>query len=117
VDVHGDLGEAWEKGELEDSHVVTVDMDDNPYLDARTKKRVLAGLSEEERRARKEGRFVHFGGLIYNDFERARHVDRRSRSRPKRTLAPFDNQLVYVGIDPGQRFMAAAVFVAADGAS
>jgi phage terminase large subunit-like protein len=45
-----EIWEPWEKGELEDGHVTTVDMDDNPYLDATTKQRVLGGLSRRSAR-------------------------------------------------------------------
>jgi phage terminase large subunit-like protein len=111
-----EIWEPWEKGELSDGHVTTVDMDDNPYLDATTKQRVLGGLSEEERKARKEGRFVHFGGLIYSEFSREKHVrpeilEPQGMEDDEHELA---GQTIYVGIDPGQRFMAAVVFCAVD---
>lgn len=93
----------WEQGELKDALVVTVDMDDNPHLDNTTKRRVLAGLTQEEREARKAGRFVSFAGMIYPEFARDLHVI------PQRT--PDPGSAIYVGIDPGMRFLAAAVFV------
>lgn len=112
--MYGDIWEPWEKGELEDGFVVTVDMDDNPYLDEVTKRRVLRGLSEEERKARKEGRFVHFGGLIYPSFSRDDHCVPDTRPPEGDEESPWGDCDVYVGIDPGQRHMAAVVYCAVD---
>lgn len=109
-----EIWEAWEHGKLEDAHVVTVDMDDNPYLDERTKTRVLAGLSHEERQARKQGRFVHFGGLVYPDFERQQHVIPAVAEPTADDPSPFERHSVYLGLDPGTRNLAAVVFVAVD---
>ena len=99
----------WEphvKGTLREATVVVVDMDDNPYLDEKTKQRALAGLSEEERKARKSGRFVHFAGMIYDEYSPTKHVI------PERSPghAVPDDAMVYVGIDPGIRHMAAVVW-------
>lgn len=106
------LYEPWERAQHEGTpqphiDIVVVDMDDNPHLDQATKEMALMGLSEEERKARKEGRFVHFGGMIYNEFSKFEHVI------PERAPAP--DSFVYVGIDPGQRNLAAAVFVEVTG--
>ena len=91
------------KGMMPETLIIEVDMDDNPHLDEDTKVRVLSGLSVEEREARKRGRFVHFAGLIYPEFSIVRHV-----------VEPLDEigeeDMVIVGIDPGFRHMAAAVF-------
>ncbi len=97
-----DIWEPWVKNQLAEATVVVVDMDDNPYLDARTKLRALQGLTREEREARKSGRFVHFAGMIYDEFSRNMHVI------PEQKLP--DNVRVYVGIDPGMRHMAAVVW-------
>lgn len=113
----------WEQKEIDpDIFVVTVDMDDNPHLSGRAKKRALAGLSSEEREARKHGRFVHFAGLIYgNDFQRSTHVipqielPREDPVGAEKLGKP--KYPIYVGIDPGMQFMAAVVWawVEADG--
>lgn len=92
----------YEKGTLEDASVVVVDMDDNPHLDERTKRRVLKGLSTEQRAARKSGRFVHFAGLVYHEFNRELHVV------PSAPLPP--GVRVFGAIDPGIRHMAAVVW-------
>lgn len=88
--------------EAPDLQVVTVDMDDNPALSEKDKALRLAGMSKEERTARKEGRFVALHGLIYADFSRSRHVV------PERPVPPNVN--VVVGIDPGMRNRAAVTW-------
>jgi len=97
------LYEPFQKGLLPEALIVEVDMDDNPHLDEETKQRALLGLSPEERAARKSGRFVHFAGLIYPEFSVEEHVV------PQLSVVP-EEDLVIVGIDPGFRHMAAAVF-------
>jgi len=108
--MYDDIWEPWTKGTLEESTLVLVDMDDNPYLDVKTKNRALAGMSKEEREARKSGRFVHFAGMIYDEFSRPKHVipELRPDETGDRRLPPGAN--VYVGIDPGMRHMAAVVW-------
>lgn len=86
-----------------DIEVVTVDMDDNPALSPKDIEIALQGMSEEERAARKEGRFVALHGLIYGDFKRETHVV------PERPIP--ENVNVVVGIDPGMRHAAAVAWV------
>jgi len=76
--------------------LVTVHMDDNPWLSEDAKEEALRGLSKEERMAREEGKFVALSGLIYPDFDRSRHVVSAVRQLP-------DNVNVIVSIDPGIR--------------
>lgn len=80
--------------------LVFADMDDNPWLTERAKAQALEGLSEEERRARKEGKFVAMSGLIYPKFNREIHVIDPIQRLP-------ENVNVVVGIDPGIRFATA----------
>jgi len=104
-----DIYEPWTEGRLTDATIVLVDMDENPHLDAKTKERALAGLSHEERAARKSGRFVHFAGLIYDTFDVARHV------HPELDEVPRDAPLVLLGgIDNGIRHMAAVLLTFLD---
>jgi phage terminase large subunit-like protein len=101
--------EIWEphvKETLQEATVVVVDMDDNPYLDEKTKQRALAGLSEQERTARKSGRFVHFAGMIYDNFSPSEHIIREKKTSE---TIPSD-AMVYCGIDPGIRNMAAVIW-------
>lgn len=99
---YDELWVPWEKGKLKDAFIVVVDIDDNPYLshDGRTK--ALEGYSSAELQARKKGRFVHFAGMIYPEFDRHQHVV---------PVSPIPKgAYVYVGIDPGMRVMAAALW-------
>lgn len=80
--------------------LVIVDMDDNPWLDEEAKAEALRGLSNEERLARKEGKFVALSGLIYKDFDPDRHVIPTIRELP-------ENVNVVVSIDPGIRYACA----------
>jgi phage terminase large subunit-like protein len=86
----------------QDIQVVTVDMSDNPALSPKDIELALVGMSDEERAARKEGRFVALHGLIYGDFKRDRHVT------PERPIP--ENVNVVVGIDPGMRNAAGVVW-------
>ncbi len=98
-----EIWEPYTKNQLREATVILVDMDDNPYLDPKTKARALAGLTREEREARKSGRFVHFAGMIYDEFSRTKHVI------PELSALP-PGVRTYVGIDPGMRHMAAVVW-------
>jgi phage terminase large subunit-like protein len=82
----------WESDKL---LIVQVDMDDNPHLSQEAKEEYLAGLTQEERVARKEGKFVHFGGLVYADFNTDRHLI------PDPTLEHVAQLDHVIGIDPG----------------
>ncbi|CAB4172159.1 Terminase-like family [uncultured Caudovirales phage] len=100
--MYDDVWTPFVEGRLSHATVVTVDMDDNPHLDERTKVRVLAEYSDEERQARKSGLFVHFAGLVYNEFDLDVHVVTPLESIP-------EGVEVFGGIDPGIRHMAAVV--------
>jgi len=81
--------------ESELTTVVTVDMDENPHLNQEAKALVLADMTEAERKARKGGNFVHFAGLVYEEFDPDTHV-----------VNPISVEFlrgkdIYIGIDPG----------------
>ena len=99
---YDELWVPWEKKKLKDGFIVTVDIDDNPYLSHNQRDKALEGYSSAELQARKKGRFVHFAGMIYPEFDRHKHVI------PERPIP--DNAYVWVGIDPGTRVMAAVVW-------
>lgn len=88
--------------------VCTVDMDDNPHLNQAAKRIALQGLSGPELKARKEGRFVHFAGLVYEEFAPDTHVTGETAKDHLR------GQDVLVGIDPGIK-TTAILFAAFDG--
>jgi phage terminase large subunit-like protein len=94
---------------VEKKACVVLDMEDNPYISQENMEDTLKGYSAESLRARKEGRFVHFAGLIYTEFREKEAVI------PQRVEKPFaapllrarDRQAnIIVGIDPGLRFTA-----------
>lgn len=75
--------------------VVEVDMDDNPYLTEEAKRVALEGLTEEELRQRKAGKFTHIGGLVLGEFDEDLHVI------DPVPPAHIKGMNVVVGIDPG----------------
>lgn len=109
----------WNSPDLD---VVMVDMDDNPTLTERAKEIALAGMSAEERAARKEGKFVALHGLIYGEFDKERHIietppvpeRERIAVRTKANGPAEHTPNVIVGIDPGVRHPAAVVWAFAD---
>jgi phage terminase large subunit-like protein len=82
---------------------VVVRMEDNPSMTAEAIELAVAGMSEEEKAARKEGRYVALHGLIYGDFREDRHVV------PERPIP--ENCNVVVGIDPGYKHPAGVVWI------
>lgn len=73
--------------------VVTVDMGDNPYINWGDASILLSGLTDEELEARKQGKFIQIGGLIYKMFDPNKHV-----------IAPFEvpsDWLHVAGMDHG----------------
>lgn len=88
--------EVWEKCGVEPGFFgVQVDMDDNPALSEGSKKIMLAGLTHEEREARKSGKFVYLKGKVYADFDTQKHVI----PPPKRS--DVKSMDVVISIDPG----------------
>jgi phage terminase large subunit-like protein len=101
------VGGGYEKS----TFLTKVDMDDNPTLDPRGKAMALAEYhTEEERQARKSGRFVSFSGLVYDGFNRDRHVIPDHEAM--KALDPKLLQRLAVGIDPGFRHKAGVIWVA-----
>lgn len=95
---------------------IVVDMDDNPTLNEEAKQSILSKYSPEVRKARKEGRFVHFAGLIYNDFKKAEHVMVPTDENGEMRTRPFEGREdvnITVGIDPGLN-RTAVIWVAQD---
>jgi phage terminase large subunit-like protein len=99
----------------EDVFTVHVHQDDNPYLSDRAKARSRKGKSAEKLAARVEGRFVHFAGVIYPQWDENRHVvpatDPHRDHKTGEVLAS-----VYVGIDPGIDHPTGLVWVTEDAA-
>lgn len=57
-----------------DIKAVEVDMADNPHINWGEANVLLSGLSAEEMEARKKGKFIQIGGLIYKMFDPSKHV-------------------------------------------
>lgn len=91
------LDEVWERRHEDGITAVQVDMMDNPYLTEESIRLALDGLTSEEVQARKEGRFVHFAGLVYPEWDDAFHVVEQPELD---TVRGWDT---LVGIDPGIR--------------
>lgn len=56
-------------------HCVVVDMTENPYVSQAEADAMLAGLSEDDVKARKQGQFIQIGGLIYKNFSDLNIID------------------------------------------
>lgn len=54
--------------------VVEVQMDDNPHVNWGDANVLLSGLTDEELEARRKGKFIQIGGLIYKMFDPNKHV-------------------------------------------
>ncbi len=54
--------------------VLIIDTEENPYLSIEEVNEVLGGLDEDEYKARKQGKYVQLGGLVYKAFNPAIHV-------------------------------------------
>lgn len=87
----------------EDFECCTVDISENPAMGPKDVALALEDLSEEEKAARKEGRFIALHGLIYSDYKQSLH------RVPDRPLPPNVN--IVVGIDPGIRNRTAVVWI------
>lgn len=106
----------WEAPQ-ENTGIVLVDMDDNPFLSEEDKYETLKNFPPEVVDARKRGKFVHFAGLIYGEFRESEHVIPTAEIVQ---LDENDNEIinpnvnVVVGIDPGIRNRCAVIYAALD---
>ena len=102
--------------------ITLVDMDDNPYLSEEDKFHALKDYPPEIIEARKKGRFIHFAGLIYGEFDPKVHVieyapiwDQEADEYGVSDVPYINPGLnVVVGIDPGLRNRCAVVWGALD---
>lgn len=64
--------DVYEPGLLPGSNIgiVEIDTEQNPYVSALEVEEVMSGLDEDEKKARKQGKFVQIGGLVYKKFKR-----------------------------------------------
>lgn len=68
------FNEIWEKTGQRGVETFMMDMDTNPYLNKVERDVILAGLTDQERKVRKEGKFMQLQGLIYPSFSEAKIV-------------------------------------------
>lgn len=54
--------------------VIIIDTEENPYISRAEMEDTLMGLDENERKARKEGKFVQLGGLAFTKFNPDTHI-------------------------------------------
>lgn len=72
---------------------ITVSQEENPHLNYGESQALLSGLTKDELEARKHGKFVQIGGLIYKMFDPEKHIIDE--------LRPPDNWLHVAGMDHG----------------
>lgn len=101
----------WERRHEPGISVTQAGMRDNPWLDPVAVDEFLATLTDEERRVREHGEFVHFGGLFFPEFSDEEHVVELSEKEIRSRLKEQD---VIVSIDPGLN-RTGVVWVAFDG--
>lgn len=87
--------ELYQRAALENILVVESDMLDNPHISREAADDFLAGLSEADRKTRRQGKFVSLGGRVYASFERSKHVLNASQFRIPR------NWEVFASVDHG----------------
>jgi phage terminase large subunit-like protein len=88
-----DIYEPSNDGRREDIGVVEVEMTENPHISPVEMERVLQGLDEDERDARKSGKIVQMGGLVYKRYDPQIHIVDR--------FTPPKTWLQYGGYDHG----------------
>lgn len=54
--------------------IIIIDTEENPYISTAQIEVALSGLDENERKARKEGKFVQLGGIAFTEFNPEVHV-------------------------------------------
>lgn len=97
----------WQRRNQPDVFAIQASVWDNPHIDKAEIEAATQDMSEEEKRARVHGEFVHFSGLFYDEFKERDHVVNSAKASNVR------EQSIVVGIDPGYRHPG-AVWVAFD---
>lgn len=54
--------------------VIVIDSTENPYISAAEVEEAISGLDENEKKARKQGKFVQIGGLAFPQFDPMVHI-------------------------------------------
>jgi phage terminase large subunit-like protein len=80
--VYDDIYEPITQGTESKIDLIEVDVEENTYLSPVEIEDALAGLDENEKKARKSGKFVQIGGLIFKKFNADVHVIAPPRGIP-----------------------------------
>lgn len=94
--------------ENENVAIILVESDSNPHINLATLEMLLQGMSEEEKEARRRGRFIAFAGLIYSNFKEERVII------PALDPSSLRDTLIVAGMDHGFRNPTAWVFGSVD---
>jgi len=105
------LKEAWIADEIvnkPDPSIWTMQMHsrENPHVSKEALDEFESKLSDEEKETRLSGKFLHLQGLVFKEFDKAKHV-----------INPFDippNYTCYASVDTHPRTEQAIVFMAVD---
>ena len=105
------LKEAWIADEIvnkPDATIWTMQMHsrENPHVSKEALDEFESKLSDEEKETRLSGKFLHLQGLVFKEFDKAKHV-----------INPFDippNYTCYASVDTHPRTEQAIVFMAVD---
>ena len=54
--------------------VIIIDTAENPYISSAEIENAISGLDDNEKKARKEGKFVQIGGRVYREFDAEKHI-------------------------------------------
>ena len=72
--IYFDLYEPHRRGENTDLQILEINTEENPAIDRAELDRALRGLSDDEKKARREGTFVQLGGKVYPEYDNRIHV-------------------------------------------
>lgn len=86
----------WNKTDDPNIGIFKVSIHDNPNLPEKEKQAIIANWPEHERKAREEGQFMEFDGLVYVELDNQVHFIPESRN-------PAPNYPVICTVDPHQR--------------
>jgi phage terminase large subunit-like protein len=92
--VHDDVWQVRDTDPL--VSVIQMGMEDNPYNSQEAIDKFAARLTEDEKRMRLHGEFVHLGGMFYEEFADRKHIV------DPITPDHLEGQEIVVGIDPGR---------------
>jgi phage terminase large subunit-like protein len=81
--------------------VVEIDSSENPYISQAELETVIGELDDNEKRARKQGKFVQIGGLAFTKFDPARHIIPDYNDWPMEKKRAILGWTLYCSLDHG----------------